>query len=248
MCGKGGLLDFLRVADNAAMFVGVLQDNSVHRHHAMQLAVSLDSDIDVYVHDELLTCRGILLQQNLEHRIEAHGQRLVVVLFEPIKDCAERVDVLDETYRLLDRESCDEVRERALAGSVEELVAFLRAGREHTAIDSRVQYILRHIEREESCRHDLAFFSRELNLSKSRITHLFRDEVGVTLAYYALWKRVLFAVDSFRSVDDFSQIALDCGFSDLSHLSRAFRKMFGTTLSVIFRDSSSVQVSFEDSV
>ncbi len=88
----------------------------------------------------------------------------------------------------------------------------------------------------------------KLGLSKSRISHLFTEEIGISLKQYILWKKLLFAIDSIRSVSDLSQIAIDCGFSDMSHLSRTFKKMFGHTPSSIFKNSSSVQVDFSDSL
>lgn len=65
-------------------------------------------------------------------------------------------------------------------------------------------------------------------LSSSHFARAFRASFGVTPAAYVVARRVerakLMMLDTSGSL---SQISLDCGFTDQSHLSRAFRRHVG---------------------
>jgi AraC-like DNA-binding protein len=65
-------------------------------------------------------------------------------------------------------------------------------------------------------------------LSKSRSQHLFKQETGVQFRRYLKWIKTIEAVKyryDFRS--NLTEAAHMAGFSDLAHLSRTFKDMFG---------------------
>ena len=58
-------------------------------------------------------------------------------------------------------------------------------------------------------------------LSKSRIRHLFKEEMGISLMNYITWKRLIHASKSLViSQENITDTAYLYGFSDSSHFSR----------------------------
>ena len=69
-----------------------------------------------------------------------------------------------------------------------------------------------------------------VGVSRSQLTRLFRARYGVSLQTYIRGRRVTLAQARLREADaPLAQLALDCGFSDQSHLSRAFRDAVGVS-------------------
>ena len=68
------------------------------------------------------------------------------------------------------------------------------------------------------------------NLSLSRFYHVFRGAMGISFGAFASRARVVFAAQHLLSTDEaLRQIAEEAGFSDASHLHRAFLRHYGCT-------------------
>jgi AraC-like DNA-binding protein len=73
----------------------------------------------------------------------------------------------------------------------------------------------------------LADAAAHVGLSTGRARHLFVEETGLPFRTYLLWRRLMRAAELFSSGSSLTDAAHDAGFSDSSHLSRTFRRMFG---------------------
>lgn len=87
------------------------------------------------------------------------------------------------------------------------------------------EYIQAHCCRELS----LDDVSNEINLSKYHFVRLFHRQFGITPHQYIVNCRVNQARVALESGRSLSDVALDCGFSDLSHFNRRFKPIFGMT-------------------
>lgn len=69
-----------------------------------------------------------------------------------------------------------------------------------------------------------------VNLSTSHFCRAFKRSFGFTVHRYVMHRRVEKAQDlMLRTADELSQIAVVCGMSDQSHLTRWFRRVVGET-------------------
>lgn len=92
---------------------------------------------------------------------------------------------------------------------------------------ARVTRVLRAIERHPDAGHTLQSLAREARLSPYHFLRAFRQVTGVTPHQYLLRARLREAV--VRLADERARvldIALDCGFGDVSNFNRAFRAEF----------------------
>jgi AraC family transcriptional regulator of arabinose operon len=64
-------------------------------------------------------------------------------------------------------------------------------------------------------------------LSPDRLTHLFAEQVGVSVKRYALWTKVRRTVQQFTGQRSLTDVALVSGFTDAAHMSRTFQRYFG---------------------
>jgi AraC-like DNA-binding protein len=73
----------------------------------------------------------------------------------------------------------------------------------------------------------LPVLAADVGLSASRVTHLFRDQVGISLRAYRSWVRFLLAAEALRDGASLTDAAHHAGFADVAHLHRTFRHHFG---------------------
>jgi AraC-like DNA-binding protein len=66
-------------------------------------------------------------------------------------------------------------------------------------------------------------------LSPSRLRVLARTQLGVPLATWLLWRKLIRAGQAIASGDTLADAATHAGFADQAHMSRAMRRMFGVT-------------------
>ncbi|MBV7533114.1 AraC family transcriptional regulator [Chitinophaga sp. sic0106] len=99
---------------------------------------------------------------------------------------------------------------------------------DNSHLDGRIQQCLTTID---ALAHTntltLSQLSRTSYLSEGRLSHLFKKQLGISVHQYILWKRLMIAVLKSREGWSLTACAHEVGFTDSSHFTRVFYKMFG---------------------
>lgn len=99
--------------------------------------------------------------------------------------------------------------------------------------DERIKKVIAHIQLAPNYNVKFADLLKLCNLSESRLIHLFKAEIGITIRKYILWCRVQKALATMSSGSSISQSARQAGFTDAAHFNRTFVSMFGINPSAI---------------
>jgi AraC-like DNA-binding protein len=95
---------------------------------------------------------------------------------------------------------------------------------------ARVTRVIRMIDHEPDAPHDLSSLARESRLSLYHFLRIFEAVTGTTPHQYLLRLRLRRAAMRLRiEPAKVLDIALDCGFGDISNFNRAFRAEFGVS-------------------
>ncbi len=87
----------------------------------------------------------------------------------------------------------------------------------------------------------LADISKELHISTSRLSHIFKEKIGLSFKYYINYLRVREACARLGSTEEsISNIALSCGFESIRSFNRNFNFIMGVAPKV-FRARSGEQ-------
>jgi AraC family transcriptional regulator len=101
---------------------------------------------------------------------------------------------------------------------------------ERTLSPTQVRRVCEYIQTNLASDFGVAELAHQVNLSPHHFSMLFKHALGIPPHRYVLQERIREAQRQLAgSRMDISQLALQLGFSDQSHFSRAFRKMTGTT-------------------
>lgn len=102
-------------------------------------------------------------------------------------------------------------------------------------IDDRISKINDHIQSSDFVNLCYENVIDRVFLSKSRLTHLFKEEMGIPLMKYITWKRLLHtSMQLLFSNMSITTAAHKYGFADASHFSRTFKNNFGINPREIF--------------
>ena len=95
--------------------------------------------------------------------------------------------------------------------------------------DERIRHCLDIIETENLPYHELTDrLASEACLSESRLSHLFKANVGISAKKYLAWSRLKHAMHFLLSEEvSFTEAAHQSGFFDQAHLSNAFKQFLG---------------------
>lgn len=86
-----------------------------------------------------------------------------------------------------------------------------------------------------SHRASVTALAQGAGLSQSRLSHLFRDEIGVSVRSFRAWKRIRKSIALTANEPILLHAALDAGYADEPHYSRSMRKYFGQHAHLIQR-------------
>jgi AraC family transcriptional regulator len=102
----------------------------------------------------------------------------------------------------------------------------------------QVSRVKRHVEENLSERLSTLELAALVRLSENHFARAFKASLGRPPHAYVIQQRILYAKRLILETDlPFSQIALDAGLADQAHLSRLFRRFFGSTPSACRRQN-----------
>ena len=103
-------------------------------------------------------------------------------------------------------------------------------GRSITPAENTVSKILEYINQNISTKLTLNILCESFHISKCYLCHIFKASTGLTVYEYILSIRLAKGKQLLTDTDmSVSEIALQCGFSDFSYFSKAFRASEGIT-------------------
>jgi AraC-like DNA-binding protein len=227
-----------------------LGDTDYHTHHAVQITIALDGAFELHAPGENLSAPIVGVAADASHIFAAKG--LMAFLFiEPESRAGRALAARWFTDRQLAA-----LPSELFASGVEALREVFRSAAEPARLieigkslvhalevggpccpdlplpgprlpDPRVQRVIRYAAGHLDAPVTLAEAAAGINLSQSRLRHLFVEETGLAFRTYLLWLRLMKAVEAYAAGESLTAAAHEAGFADSAHLSRTFRRTFG---------------------
>ncbi len=232
-----------------------------HSHHALQISISLDQAFLFECNEKSGNYEGVIIEADVPHGLQGVNGRYALLLLDPELIQAKRILQLHhsgEGFSEIDEGTLREVRtfihslianQDTTEQPIEQLMTILCHGHHDQKVEPRIASLISYIAQTEHKMANIEELASYIQLSPSRLAHLFKQEVGIPIRRYLLWQRLLDACvyaslhahsasgcDSTGGVS-LTQAAHQAGFTDSSHFSRTFKSMFGIHPSSVIKKS-----------
>lgn len=241
------------VWDEQAIFLGQAADASLHESPAIKVCVALEGSFGLRVRedDTFANYKSAIIAPGAPHAIDGRHNRMVMLLLAPETELAQPLTPIfskNGITRLAD-DAVEKIRQLfedfearlALNGGVEDVCRqMVEAIRSETSvpIDSRVAQSIELIRSSRDEGISIAEIAAGAELSESRFSHLFTENVRVPVRRYLLWLRLRDAMHLLAKGESLTEVAHEAGFSDSAHLTRTFRSLLGIAPSALTKEST----------
>ena len=211
-----------------AVFRGHAADNTPHAHAAIQIVFSDCGDVTILSVDGTeWTGPGFAVRPLVEHSLAPVGE-VTLLYLEPQSSLAFQVaDVIGDA----DIAAIDPSILSFKPGQSPRLWSAeleTRAPGIDPLIDRRLLIAIKLLADDPGGR-SIGETALACDLSESRLRTLARNQLGLPLSTWLIWRKLESATRALQEGATLSGAALSGGFADQAHFARAMRRMFGIT-------------------
>jgi AraC-like DNA-binding protein len=228
------------LGQDVTLFIGPLDYNASHQHGAPVFLAGIYAPFKLRVYGgDWQSCVTAIIPAGIRHELDIGGYPIAVFYVEPkigiaslvplANGACERDGILvGKTGELgLFRELYEDAAAPGWAGpALLDLLGFCDRHASHQ-IDARVSRTIDLILRNPDSRLPIPKIAASVNLSTSRMQHLFTREVGVPFRRYVAWNRMRIALRAIAKGGNFTTSAHEAGFYDQAHFNHDFYRTFG---------------------
>lgn len=214
----------------------------IHSHLAVHLIVGLGSGLHCTVDDENFDTDAVFIASDVSHTVYSDSGEMLVFLFDSASRYASEIDQMylngnryfcltaehAEGIRILWTENGNSLKEADKA--ILEYLDLSKSGEKQ--MDKRVAEVLTVLkEIEEVPENAVDFLCGRVFLSKSRLSHLFKENLGISLSRYLAWEKMRKGYILFQKYGNITDAAMMAGFDSPSHFAATCKRMFGLSFS-----------------
>jgi AraC-like DNA-binding protein len=250
---------FVYFCNGRVLLVSNNVENSEHSHYAMQFTINLEAQPFRICSPQGETVRhAAIVLPNCPHRTIGPDTWRALILIDPQTPHAIQIRQRHAAARgIVPIDGADwrfcvdtlagfrhEPQRIEQADAVIERIATRFSGpiTHTTPADPRIAAMQASIRRAQPGQLNVAWLANQLRISESRLSHLFKREMGIPLQRYLLWYKLAQAAFCVGRGMSLTEAAEAQGFADSAHFSRAFRATFGITPSQVLRRGARVHI------
>lgn len=230
-------------------------DPKLHKHFAKHLIISLKDELSCTIEEKSISCNGILINSNIIHTIDSKNQRVLVFLFDETSDIAKEFQKQYFTHRqfaVLPKESV-----RKIVKIWSQLIevkkensthAYKKAFKEIMEVcnvkskvvlnkDDRIKNVIEYLNCIDTISEGtLDELAKHVFLSKSRLSHLFKEQVRISLNQFLVIEKMRKTYEYLDKGCSITDAAIKAGFNSSSHFANTNKAMFGLTANELKND------------
>jgi AraC-like DNA-binding protein len=224
-------VDYFGFEEGLFVCTGKNWQTGSHSHFFLEVVFSLSGSFTIGTcNRQYAGNQAAIIGPSVRHTFSCLESECQLLFFDPTTDIGQRIisrhDLKRRGLVTFDAFGAEELKKEYDLSVLDHEVRTSR--RFSKGIDRRIQTCLNIIEAvdtEEAI--TVAKLAEKSFLSASRLAHLFKEQLGISVRQYVLWKRIEIALKKWHEGRSFTESAHSAGFSDSSHFNRVVKKMFG---------------------
>lgn len=221
------------------IYIGKNIKTDFHRHYAITIAISADGVFEVSDGRHADTLAACLLQPHVNRKFNGDGN-VIFIHIDPSSEPGLKLRTKDTKIKTLNKYDYLLLIEQLMDWFVKEdddqrfTEDFIHAITdkiieiekiEKINIDRRVQICMHAINMSKAS--SLKEIAEIACLSPTRISHLFKNETGISFKQFLLHSKLIRALKAIYLNQNLTNAAHSGGFSDQAHFTRTYLKTFG---------------------
>lgn len=239
--------------DNIA-FISNQVNATEHAHCVLQGFLSFDEPLQITVSDKLIQGKCIVVNKNVKHVFSSNNKTSFSILIEPSSSFAnDLIAKMNGDYLICEKDSISILQQKAARlveatdkqqyiSFVRDFAEFLGSDRKTQLLDARIVELMELLQNCDCYDHAIENFANRVSLSSSRLSHLFREQIGVPLKSYILFHQLEKAFAAVFNGQNITEAAMSAGFDSPSHFAATVKKWMGTPVSALIKDSEFLKV------
>ncbi|EJO5347265.1 helix-turn-helix transcriptional regulator [Clostridium botulinum] len=250
------MTEFFYAMDHV-LLVADYNEPEKHKHCAKHLLISLGEEFTCFVEDKQVICKGIIISSNVFHTIESNGNDILVYLFDETTDIAKEIEekyLKNTFYHILNSAIIQAIKtiwnenmsnrksntqiQKIYYSIYEKILKVCNLDTKKPYItDERIKKVLFLIQdMEEIHTGTIDYLAKKVFLSKSRLSHLFKEETKISLSSFLVIMKISKAYEYILLGESLTEASIKAGFSSLSHFVTVNKSMFGMSANEFRKD------------
>lgn len=251
---------YIYFADDHISFLSNIIDADLHKHLHVQVSVSMEDNFNLIINGEEISCSGVIMNSNISHIFNGNKVQQFFLLIDKTSTFAEQIinmylckgkwaklpdAIVTEIRKLVNDRFCYITNEIEYSSFLYNLYSILGLSQSYTSekIDSRVCEVIDYLRQCKEIEVSIEVLAKKVCLSKSRISHLFKDNIGIPLSSYIVNYKLQRAYDLALQGTNITEASLKAGFDSPSHFANTSRQKLGMTPREIKKVSRFLKVS-----
>lgn len=229
-----------------------------HKHYALQLFLSIDKPLNLYVSGKLIAGKCVIVNHNVNHVFSTGNKLHLSIIIEPASNIAKQLEMKmnGNDFRILNDFGIEKIQnivfELAYCQKdnelnyyqylIDTLYEYINLDGKIKVYDNRIREVLNYTEKCTCTVHTISFLADMVSLSRSRLSHLFREQVGIPLKSYIQFHQMQKAFFALLSGKTITEAAMLANFDSPSHFAAVTKRMMGMPASLSSKNSVFLKV------
>lgn len=229
-----------------------------HKHYAIQLFLSIGRHLDLYVSGKLVAGKCVIINRNVNHIFSTGNELHFSMIIEPASSMAKQLEMRmnGNDFSILDNFGIEKIQNAVFDLAyckqdneikhyqylIDTLYDTIKLDRKIKVYDDRIREVLDYTEKCDCSVHAISFLANMVSLSSSRLSHLFREQVGIPLKSYIQFHQMQKAFFALLSGKNITEAAMSANFDSPSHFAAVAKRMMGMPASLSSKNSVFLKV------
>ena len=214
-----------------------------HKHHLIAIILSYGEPFEITRENgqpELY--EGVFIQKGTNYKLEAGDKDHVIFIhLDPYSEYGIQMSQQAHPIQRLEPGSFEDVLNDCLVWFKESenniqrteqllnaIASIVISGTPNTSeMDSRIVKCIQYIKQSDLEKIYIDQIAELVYLSSSRLSHLFKEETGLTVRQFVLHCKLVKSLQAIYEQHNFTESSFMGGFSDQPHFTKTFKKAFG---------------------
>lgn len=217
-------------------------ETEFHSHPVIEIIIAKTGDFTLWTDTEThQNLQFAIIPANQRHKLSSTNCQLKIVMIEHHNKLV--VDNLRFASIDLGKGFFLQSKPNKAALLIEKLVQIIRNGEVFNEYDYRIAKTIEYLKQNDLEYDSMIKTLRAItHLSESRLSHLFKSNIGISLKKYLIWSRLKSTIKNhLDSKGDLFSALIRSGFYDQPHFSKSFKSMLGVKPSKAY-NSRNLQV------